>query len=102
MADNADAMTSEDVARVILDYLAQNEVALSPTYLHHQLKLYRNATWSSDTTDRRLKDFHEIGWVNYINRGKGLFEISDEGRRKVEDGLTDEELSEAIGAAQDE
>jgi hypothetical protein len=93
-------MKPEDRARTILFYLATNEVAGTPTIIHHQLKLYRDADWSTDTTKRRLRDFHEHGLVTYHpDVGKGYYEISEEGRNAIQHGISDDELTDIIGTA---
>ena len=99
MAENDDSMAKEDRARLILEYLADNEVALPPRRLHDNLKLYRNITFSYDTVRRRLHDFEHVGLVEKIDMGPGLFRITDEGRRALREDLSDEELKELIGIA---
>lgn len=93
-------MTPRDRARTILYYLATNEVAGTPQILHHQLKLYRDADWSVDTTKRRLRDFHEHNLVTYhADIGKGYYQISEKGTQAVKRGFSDEELDDIVGTA---
>lgn len=93
-------MTPRDRARTILYYLATNEVAGTAQILHHQLKLYRDADWSVDTTKRRLRDFHEHDLVTYHPEiGKGYYQISEKGKQAVKRGLSDDELDDIVGTA---
>lgn len=93
-------MKPEDRARTILYYLATNEVAGTPSILHHQLKLYRDADWSVDTTKRRLRDFHEHSYVTYHpDIGKGYYEISEKGKQRAQRGLSDAKLKDIVGTA---
>lgn len=93
-------MRPQDRARTILEYLAANEVAGTPNIIHHQLKLYRDADWSVDTTRRRLRDFHEHDLVTYHpDIGKGYYELSPHGRTRLLDGLTDDDYTRIIGTA---
>ncbi len=91
-----------DRARVILTYLATNEVAGTPNIIHHQLELYRDANWTVHTTRRRLNDFEKHGLVDYhADVAKGYYSISDAGKQAVKDGLSDDELNEIVGSADD-
>lgn len=94
-------MNAKDRARVILEYLANNEVAGTPNIVHHQLELFRDADWSKDTTARRLNDFQVVGWVEYLpDRGKGWYKATDLGRAAHEEGLSDEQLDRIVGISQ--
>lgn len=91
-------MSKQDRAREILNYLAENEVAGTPSFIHHQLELFRNAKWSLHTTRRRLKDFRSVGYVDYLeDRGNGFYIITDAGRHAADEGLTDEDLEDILG-----
>lgn len=90
-----------DRARIILTYLATNEVAGTPNIIHHQLELYREIDWTVHTTRRRLNDFQEAGLVEYHpDMAKGYYAASDEGRERVTRGISDDELEEIVGLAQ--
>lgn len=91
-----------DRARVILTYLATNDVAGTPNIIHHQLELYRDADWTLHTTRRRLNDFQAHGLVEYYpDIGKGYYGISDAGRDAVKAGISDERLDEIVGTSVD-
>lgn len=93
-------MKPADRARTILCYLADNEVAGTPAIIHNQLKLYRDADWSVDTTKRRLRDFHEHGLVEYLpDLGKGYYKISKKGQKHLIDGISDDEYNKIIGSS---
>lgn len=84
-------------ARVILDYLASNEVAGNPAFIHHQLEVFRGADWTVYTTRRRLQDFHDGGFLEHLeDRGRGLYYFDEEARDRYNRGLTDDDLREAI------
>ena len=83
MEDNADDMGKEDRSEKILEYLSENQVALAPADLHHQLVLFKGATFSTQTTRRRLQEFLDSGYVEKIDRGKGLYRITGAGRERL-------------------
>lgn len=94
-------MNAADRARTILRYLADNEVAGTPSVIHNNLKLYRGADWSRDTTHRRLKDFAEVGLVEHLpDIGRnGYYRISTTGHKRIIDGITDDEYADVIASA---
>lgn len=94
-------MKAADRARTILRYLADNEVAGTPSVIHNNLKLYRDANWSRDTTKRRLFDFTEVGLVEHLpDIGRnGYYRISNEGQKRLIDGISNDEYNEIIGSA---
>lgn len=95
-------MNYVDRARVILEYLATNEVAGTPRFIHHQLEIFRDADWSHDTTRRRLWDFQVEGLVTYLPEyGKGFYTITEQGRERVKHGISDAELDQIAGSAND-
>lgn len=93
-------MAPADRARTVLTYLAANEVAATAATIHHNLELYHDADWSRDTTKRRLLDFKKVGYVDYhADIAKGYYAISKAGKFRAEQGISDDELNDIIGAA---
>jgi len=94
-------MAPVDRARTILSYLAANDIAGTPAMIHHNLELHKQVDWSRDTTHRRLNDFQAVGYVDYYpDIGDGYYAVSTAGSFRVENGITDDELQEAIGTAE--
>jgi len=90
-------MTAEDRAKIVLEYMAEKEVAMSTGLWYENLKLDRSITFSQDTVRRRLHDFNEVGWVERLDIDQGVFRINDSGRRVVENDFLDAKLDDVIG-----
>lgn len=73
-------MPKEDRVRLIVAYLADNEVALPARVLHENLQMYRNATFSYRTIQRLLKECVDRGLLEVVERGKKYYRITEEGR----------------------
>jgi len=94
-------MAPADRARIVLSYLAANDIAGTPAMIHHNLKMHEGADWSRDTTKRRLNDFQAVGYVDYYPEiGDGYYAISTAGSFRVENGITDDELQDIVGTAE--
>jgi Fe2+ or Zn2+ uptake regulation protein len=93
-------MTPAERARIIIEYLADNEVAGTPAMIEDQLELFYDADISVDTVRRRLKDFAAVGYVKHLPEYSqyGYYTITRSGRFRANQGMTDEELEDIIGA----
>jgi hypothetical protein len=96
MTENYGSMTAEDRARIVLEYMANHQVAMSPGLWHANLKMDRTVTFSQDTTRRRIHDFLAKGWVEKHDIDQGVFQITEDGQAAVDD-LSDDELRDIIG-----
>lgn len=99
MPKNNDSMAAVDRAKIVLEYMADRQVAMSPGLWHANLDMDRSVPFSSDTTRRRIHDFYAKGWVEKYDIDQGVYRITDSGRRVVEDGVTKAELQDVIGLA---
>ena len=97
MARNDNSMGKYDRARLILEYMAEHDVAMSPNLWFENLKRQRSITFSYHTTRRRIHDFHEHGWVDRFDVDQGIFAINDAGRVALAEGISDEVLDSVIG-----
>jgi len=93
------SMGKEDRARIILEFMAESGIAMPPGLWYENLDLYKNITFSYDTTRRRVRDFEEAGWVVRYDRDQGIYGITDAGAKAAENGVDDSRLAEVIGSA---
>lgn len=96
MTENDDSMTAEDRARIVLEYMAEHPVAMSPGLWHANLKMDRTVTFSQDTTRRRIHDFLAKGWVEKYDIDQGVFKINGDGKAALDD-LSNDDLRDVIG-----
>lgn len=97
MPENDDSMAKEDRARLILEYMAEHSVAMSPGLWHANLEIDKSVTFSYDTTRRRIHDFTAKGWATRFDVDQGIYRITDAGVEAAESGLSDDEISDVIG-----
>lgn len=97
MPENDGSMTAKDRAKIVLEYMAEHEVAMSPGLWYANLKIDHSITFSQDTTRRRIHDFLAKGWVDKYDIDQGVYRINDEGKRVVESDFTEVDLNNIIG-----
>jgi repressor of nif and glnA expression len=60
-ADSADDMTKEERKRVVLQFLEEHPLALTPTLIFRNLKLHRGITFGRRSVDTYLREMTENG-----------------------------------------
>lgn len=102
MAGKCDSMGSEDRARLILEYMAEYDIAMSPNLWFENMKRDRSITFSEYTVGRRIRDFTEKGWVERLDVDQGAFRITDAGKEAAKTGVSDSEMKSVIGLSDDD
>lgn len=74
-------MTTAEREKVILSFLAKHDLALPQAPIFENLKRKRGITFSKRTVKRRLEALEEDGYVRRLDIGRGYWEITDEGRK---------------------
>ncbi len=78
-------MTTAEREQVILQFLAEHELALPLTPIFENLRRNQGITFSKRTVKRRLEALEEDGYVQRLDIGRGYWEITDEGRAYLEE-----------------
>lgn len=99
MPKNSDSMGAVDRAEIVLEYMAERDVAMSPGLWHANLDMDRSVPFSADTTRRRIHDFLEYGWVERFDIDQGVYRITDAGKQAAEEGVSESEMRDVIGLA---
>ncbi len=73
-------MTTAERERVILQFLAEHDLALPLTPIFENLKRNQGITFSKRTVKRRLEDLEADGHVQRLDIGRGYWEITEAGR----------------------
>ncbi len=72
-------MTTAEREEAILQFMAEHELALPLTPIYENLRRKRDITFSKRTVKRRLESLQEDGYVQWLDIGRGYWEITDEG-----------------------
>ena len=85
MSENRDVMPKEERRRTILQFLYNRQVMLPPKPLHDNLEAYEGVTFSYRTTKRLCKEMVEEDLLQYVEKGKGYYRITDLGVEYLSD-----------------
>ena len=95
MSQNGDSMPKEERRRTILKFLNDRQVMLPPKPLHDNLEVYEEVTFSYRTTKRLCKELVDEGLLEYVERGKGYYKVTDCGRAYLAGEIDADELEDA-------
>jgi len=87
MSENTVLMPKEERRQTILRFLYNRKVMLPPKPLHDNLVAYEGVTFSYRTTKRLCKELAEEGLLQYVEKGKGYYRITDLGVEYLSDEL---------------
>lgn len=76
-------MTKEEREEAILRFMAKYGLALPLTPIFENLRRKEGITFSKRTVKRRLEDLEEAGYVQWLDIGRGYWEITQEGKERV-------------------
>lgn len=76
-------MTTAEREEVILRFMADHGLALPLTPIYENLKREEKITFSKRTVKRRLEDLQEDGYVEWLDIGRGYWEITNAGREHL-------------------
>jgi predicted transcriptional regulator len=88
-------MPKEERKRTILRFLYDRQVMLPPKPLHDNLEAYEGVTFSYRTTKRLCKELVEENLLQYVEKGKGYYRITDHGQAYLEGEINADELENA-------
>lgn len=91
MSENRDVMPKEERRRTILQFLHNRQVMLPPKPLHDNLEAYEGVTFSYRTTKRLCKEMVEEDLLQYVEKGKGYYRITDLGVEYISDELDNDD-----------
>ena len=97
MSENRGLMPKEERRRTILRFLNDRQVMLPPKPLHDNLEAYEDITFSYRTTKRLCKELVEEGLLQYVEKGKGYYRITERGRDYLSEKLDADELEDLDG-----
>lgn len=96
---NDENMTKDERMDVILQYMEEHPLALPPTVLYRNLRIYRNLYVTDETVKNYLEEMAEKGWVKRVRKeplddgviedagsdDRAYYIITDEGRKHVDE-----------------
>ena len=85
MWDDYETVTKPRRKRAVLRLMDESGLALPPKIIHINLER-RGATFSLNTVRRHIKEMEEEGFVRKIEQGRGVYEITDDGREWLYSG----------------
>lgn len=83
-----------DADKPILTVLSESGLALRPTSMKYNLETRYDFEVSEPTIYRRLKTMEYAGLIEKEDEDRGYYSITDLGDRLLDQGLSDEEVSE--------
>lgn len=78
-------MTTAEREELILRFMAEHELALPLTPIFQNLRREEGITFSKRTVKRRLEALEEDGFVQWLDIGRGYWEITEKGKQRVEE-----------------
>ncbi len=77
-------MTTAEREKIILEFMSEHELALPLTPIYENLRRKEGITFSKRTVKRRLEALEEDGDVEWLDIGRGYWQITEKGKKRVE------------------